>query len=246
MPATYWLPLPGMNGPARVEHVHAAFSRWFDGDPDDDHHHDEVKPYRLAPMSQREGRWGVEVSLLNEQAFRALEARVIAGASVRLGGTRTAIGAPVVLGGESWFDLAQWRGERGWRVDFLTPFTSRTGSRCSPLPSVPAVLRAPSMAWNTYSGYPILDLTAEEHRAIWVSDVNLTTTQYTIQGHAQLGALGSMTCRTASDEVASQVAALFRLAAYSGVGSFRGKGMGVVAVQPFAPARLSGKRRMSA
>lgn len=255
MPAIYWLPLPNMRRAARVEHLHAAFSRWFDqpdADSGDDHapsvspptrHHDNVKPYRIAPMSQRDGQWGAELSVLSESAFCALEGKVRQSTSVRLGGVGTPVGVPLVVQGQSWDDLLHWRGETGWRVDFLTPYTSRTGSRSSPYPSPPAMLRAAVDAWGQAATWGAVaepeipaPITSANYRDLWVSQIDLDTTTYSINGHRHPGALGSMTV-LATAAAAPLVSPLFRLAHYCGMGSFRGKGMGVVTVNPVLPGR---------
>lgn len=233
MPAIYWLPLPQMRGPARVEHLHAAFSRWFDGDAEGGSHHENVKPYRLAPMSERDGTWGAEISILDERAFRALAAQFGGRLpTVRLGGVATVVETPVVVQGESWDDLAQWRGDTGWKVEFLTPFTFRTGSRSSPFPHASAVLRAATEAWKKFSGLEPVSIAPADQRDLWVSQVDVSTTTYTINGHRHPGALGSITYRAATEDVARSASSLFRLAHYCGMGSFRGKGMGVVSVEP--------------
>lgn len=247
MPATYWLPLPELHAPARVEHLHAAFSRWFDqpegrcngseAEAIGPRHHDTVKPYRLAPMSQHNSQWGAEISVLTEGAFRALERQITGRSVVRLDTAETPVGVPAVVSGESWDDLAHWRGDTGWRVEFLTPFTARTGSRSSPFPSPPVVLRAATEAWAAFSGRDPIKIPPVAHRHLWVSEVDVSTTTYSLNGHRHPGALGAVTYRADDDEVARSASALFRLAHYCGMGSFRGKGMGVVSVKAMPPIR---------
>lgn len=238
MPAIYWLPLTGLNRPVPVEHLHAAFSQWFDTGPagaagsDDDPHHATVKPYRLAPMSQRNGSWGMEASVLTEDALRALATRITAGEGVRLGHLRTPVRTPIVLQGESWADLATWSGDTSWRVEFLTPFISRTGNRSSPFPSPQVVLRAATDAWAKFSGHPPLRIAPTDHAQLWVSDLDLSTTEVQINGHRYLGAVGQIVYRAAVPAVSATASSLFRLAAYCGMGSFRGKGMGIVRIEP--------------
>lgn len=243
MPAIYWLPLPSLREPAEVEHLHAAFSAWFDGDA----HHDTVKPYRLAPLSRRDGVWGVEVSLLTESTFESLASHVGAGASVRLGRVTTKVGMPLVVQGESWEDLDSWRGERAWRVEFLTPFAARTttasGTRTSPFPAPAVVLRAATDAWAAFSGRPPVQVAPADQAHLWVSRLDVSTTSFTLNRHEHPGALGSVLYRADTPEVAASASRLFRLAAYCGMGSFRGKGMGIVAVEPVADARREGGGR---
>lgn len=232
MPATYWLPLPAVREPAAVEHLHAAFSGWFDRPPGQDTHHDNVKPYRLAPLSLDGDLWGVEASLLTEDAYVALASRIRAGASVRLGRVHTTVGTPRVVQGITWADLADWPGDTEWTVTFLTPFAARTGDRTSPFPAPPVVLRAATDAWAHFSGHAPLRLAPADQQHLWVSQIDLTTTTFTINGHRHPGALGTITYRADAEHVARTASSLFRLAAYCGMGSFRGKGMGVVAVEP--------------
>lgn len=233
MPATYWLPLPAVREPAAVEHLHAAFSGWFDRTtPGHNAHHDNVKPYRLAPLSRQGDIWGVEASLLTEDAYLALADHIRAGAAVRLGRVQTRVGTPRVVQGTTWADLADWPGDSRWTVTFLTPFAARTGDRTSPFPTPPVVLRAATDAWAHFSGRPPLRLAPADQQHLWVSQLDLTTTTFTLNGHRHPGALGTITYRADTDQVARTASSLFRLAAYCGMGSFRGKGMGVVAVEP--------------
>jgi len=219
--------------PAAVEHLHAAFSGWFDRTtPGHDAHHDNVKPYRLAPLSRQGDIWGVEASLLTEDAYLALAEHIRAGAAVRLGRVQTRVGTPRVVQGTTWADLADWPGDSRWSVTFLTPFAARTGDRTSPFPTPPVVLRAATDAWAHFSGRPPLRLAPADQQHLWVSQLDLTTTTFTLNGHRHPGALGTITYRADTDQVARTASSLFRLAAYCGMGSFRGKGMGVVAVEP--------------
>lgn len=230
MPAIYWIPLPGLDRPAPVEHVHAAFSRWFD--EDEGSHHEVIKPYRLSPASPRGDGWGIEVSILTEDAFRALAQHIDAGATVRLGACSTPVGMPEVLKGRTWDDLAAWPGERAWKAEFLTPFIARTRNRATPLPTPAVALRAAIETWGAFSGHPPLRLNLDDQAHVWAAWVELTTRNVMIGRHRFPGALGSITYRADDDRVAAVCSSLFRLSEYSGMGSFRGKGMGIVSVEP--------------
>ena len=230
MPALYWLPLPGLADVPDPAHLHAAFSAWFDGERDSEDHRATVKPYRLSPGSVRDGQWGLELSILTAEAYVALSERLAAGEGVRIGRHATRVGPPKVLRGATWDELAAWPGETGWQVEFLTPFLSRTGNRSSPYPTPAVVLRAPTEAWAAYSGLPGLRLSTDDQRHLWVSDMNLHTTTVHVNGHRYRGGLGRLTFRCDSDAVAHIASSLFRLAVYTGMGSFRVKGFGVVGV----------------
>lgn len=229
MPAIYWLPLPGLTRASKVEHVHAALSRWFDGD---DGHAAKVKPYRLAPPSRRDGLWGVEVSLLTLNALNLFTAALDNDPVLRLGSHITPVGDPEVLHGASWDDLADWPGEAGWEVTFLSPFAFRTGNRTSPFPAFAVVLRAPTVAWERFSERPPLRITPAQQTHLWVPSVEIHTTTFQLNGRSYPGALGTITYRADDPDVARTASSLFRLATYCGMGSFRGKGMGVVVVRP--------------
>lgn len=237
MPATYWLPLPDLREWVPAEYLHAAFSRWFDipgqkeAAPKEDAHYLKVKPYRLSPLSRQDGVWGVEVSLLSEEAFLALRRNVSARPTVRLGRHVTVAGIPQVLAGETWADLAEWHGDNEWRVTFLTPFAFRTGNRTSPFPSPAVVLRAPTESWAKYSGFTPIKVSPADQVHLWVNHVEISTTKFQLNGHSHPGVVGEVSYRADTPQVARLASSLFRLARYCGMGSFRGKGMGVVSVE---------------
>lgn len=236
MPVTYWLPLTKIRGPVPVEQIHAAFSRWFDDD-----HYANDKPYRLAPLSLVDGRWGLEISIFDkgEQLHLAVERRASERESVRLGHLATHVGEPLLVRRESWADLVSRGRESSWHVEFVTPFTCRTTSRSSnqrrtrssPFPSPWVALRAAEAAWDEFSPLPRVTVARALRSELWVSDIDIHTTTYILEEHPHPGALGSITYSAADRVLARQVSPLFRLANYCGMGSFRGKGMGVVSVK---------------
>lgn len=233
MPATYWLPLPDLKGPSAVEHLHAALSAWFDTPAEAgeaERHHDNVKPYTISPTSCRENVWGVQISVLTAGAEDTLLTRADEGSQLRLGHARTRIGDPSLLAASPWPDLAQHDGSTAWAVQFLTPAAFRTGSRTSPFPTPAVVLRSPTEAWRCFSGLPEVRISPVEQAELWVSRIDVETVMFTLKGRDYPGILGSVTFRCGRPEVAAKASALLRLAAFCGVGSFRGKGMGVVAV----------------
>lgn len=235
MPAIYWLPLPGVTGPAELGHIHAAFSGWFDQPREPCEtagvaHHAVTKPYRLSPTSKRADGWGVEVAILDQNTFLSLVSHIAAKHEIRLGRQRTAVGLPTPMLGTSWNELTDWPGESTWRVSFLTPFIARTGNRSSPFPAPGVVLRAATEAWAAFSGAAPIEVTPVEQRHLWVSRIDVQTTDVTISGHRHPGLTGQVVFRADDDSVARKASTLFRLAEYCGMGSFRGKGMGVVSI----------------
>lgn len=235
MPARYWVPLPDLRAPAAVEHLHAAVSSWFDGErvPDGaaSPHHDVVKPYTISPTTSHRGQLGIQVSTLTDEADEAV-ARNAGRARLRLGGVVTSVGRAHRIRSSSWQELAQPDNARRWTMEFETPFTYRSRNRTSPFPLPPVILRGPAVAWETYSEQRAVTVPPEHHHTIWVSDLDARTETVTLKGRTHPGLLGRVTYRCDDDTIAPAVSTLMRLAEFTGVGSFRGKGMGIVTVRP--------------
>lgn len=242
MPERWWVPLRHVTGPVKSTLLHAAFSRWFD-DPSFGQsgevvdasadvrigHRDNMKPYSISPMSNRVGEWGIEISTLSSEARARFEDRHDTEAPVRLGRTITSLGPRKLLSAQSWGDLAAWDGASRWTITFDSPTCFRSGNRSSPFPVLPAMLRAPTEAWAAFGPAPVPRVTVAEQQMVWVSDLDLQTDLIDVDGRPYRGVVGTMEVR-ASTEVAARVSALLSLAQFSGVGSFRGKGMGVVSI----------------
>lgn len=229
MPSTYWLPVADVRRPVPVEHLHAALSGWFDGDdPGDTPHDAQTKPYRISPIAKRDDGWGVELSVLEDDAESRLAARVETAGQIRLGSLFTTVSAPVLLHQTSWHDLAMWNRSRAWTLRFVTPATFRTGSRASPFPTLGALLRAPTESWAAFGPAPSPLIPPPDQRRLWVSEFSIESTPIRISERTMRGVRGSLTIRAADDDVARRADALFRLTPFCGVGSFRVKGLGLV------------------
>ncbi len=246
MPTRYWVPMLGLREPAALEHVHASVSRWFDRvdvvPTESKPHNATEKPYSVSPCAHRDGAWGVEICVLTQEADSALTDRAARDSErIRLGGVSARIGRVRRLRHVQWSDLAVSGSATQWRVDLLSPTVFRTtffdeargrrAERVSPLPTVPAVLRAPSMAWEQYGPGSHTPLARDEHPHVWVSGLDVSTETVTLNGRRYPGAVGSVTFRCDEGDVAGRVDSLLRLAEFSGVGSFTRKGFGVVEVQ---------------
>ena len=233
MPESWFVPLR-LTAPVRPEYLHAAISRWFDVGTEDlpDRHHDTVKPYTISPLTERDG-WGVEVSTLTAEASWRLATATRRPRPIALGRQRVDLGTPVRLASASWAELAAAPRRRCWDIEFLAPTTFRTGQRASPFPDPRVVLRGPQVCWETYSQRPVL-LEPRQLRALWVAEVDLQTVQVPLRATTVPAALGRIEIRCDDPTVARQVSPLFALAPYCGVGSFRGKGFGVVRVSAAA------------
>lgn len=260
MPARWFVPVRGLDPHrTRLEHVHAAFSAWFDRS--DAEHGAGEKPYSISPLTERDGQVGVIIGTLTDYAAesvcaagtlgdggvnagmdagRAAEGRPM----IRLGNQWRPVGRPRRLEEASWWDLAQPRDVRSWRLDFLTPATFRSGDRSSPLPSVATITGGLERAWTTWCEDPrVRDITRDlasnprGQSALWVSDLDLssTLTEITVgrsRRPIQLsGVTGSMTLRVDDVAGAAWASPLLRLAPFCGVGSMRAKGFGVVEVR---------------
>lgn len=230
MPASFWVPLAKVNRTVPSRLLHAAFSGWFDGD--EQTHRDNVKPYSLAPLSVNQGVWGIEIATMTDEAEAALLFHARNGAAVRLGSLLTPVGLPACREHRSWEDLAAPTTARSWTISFLTPTTFRSGNHASPVPNPGVLLRAPADVWHRFGQSPAPRVAGPDHDALWLSRAEIETVDYDAGGRVYPGALGWVTMRCDDDEVAAKVSALLGLAAFCGVGSFRGKGMGVVDVTP--------------
>lgn len=229
MPARFWVPLDGVRPPVPGEYLHAAISRWFDeGEGEEpDSHHAVVKPYTISPVAAQGCEHGVEVSVLSRSAAQRLLARTAQGCRIRLGTETVRCGSARLISSIAWQALQQPRQHR-WTLTFLTPTTFRTGNRSTPLPTPSVVLRAPTEAWARFSALPPLVLSPQDASQVWVSALSITSSALQVNGRPVTGVLGDITYRCDDTAVAATVGPLFRLAPYCGVGSFRGKGFGVV------------------
>lgn len=239
MPALVFIPLPGIASTVAPEHLHGAMCEWLDT-AGDWGHKSVSKPYSVSPVTIVGGMLGVQVGTLTDVASRALLAGADGRSTIRLGRKPTRVGLPVTLHAKPWKALATTYSRR-WRVEFLSPTTFRTGDRTSPFPSPERVLRAVRQTWDEFSPIDLEAVVGAEHDDIWVSDLDIESTSVTLRigqrggdGRRELRAvnavMGTVTYRCDTAAVAAKIAPLFALAPYCGVGSFRGKGMGVVNV----------------
>ena len=68
MPSRWWVPIPGLDPHfVRLEHLHAAVTRWFDSSAGE--HHANGKPYAVSPLRPGDaGGVGVEIGILTDHA----------------------------------------------------------------------------------------------------------------------------------------------------------------------------------
>lgn len=227
MPSRWWVPLEGARpDQVKLEHVHAAVSRWFDRT--EQHHAAGVKPYAISPLARGEDRRvGFEVSTLTAAAEKLLDIATEPPATVRLGIDRALVGRPTRIADESWESLAEPSGADSWDLEFVTPVTFRRGNRASPLPVAGAVLRGLVTSWNALSGLPERELTRQQSDDVWVSDIQGASQRMTLSGLRLSAFAGRVVYRCDVPATRDLVDALFRLAPYAGVGSAKAKGLGV-------------------
>lgn len=255
MPARWFVPILGAD-PTRVksDHVHAAVSGWFDHSPAE--HAANDKPYAVSPLtSDTQGVIGVEIATLTDVAGRRLWEAIESGTPVRLGNQTRPVGRAKRLHEDSWSDLAaRGASERQWTIELVTPTTFRSGDRSSPLPSIPTLLGGAARAWSLWSGLGERQFDGRRDGALWVSDLDLSSTVVEIAVRDRSGrpkpvhlscSLGSVGLRCDDPPTAERVGPLIRLAAYAGVGSMRGRGLGVARVSASGLRDLRGARHQS-
>lgn len=228
MPSRWWLPLQGTQPErVRLEHLHAAVSRWFDQTVEQ--HAAGAKPYAISPLARDTGSSGIgfEVATLTVGAEERFLERVAPPATVRLGVQQAILGQARLTSVESWSSLATPSGARSWKLEFVTPVTFRRGNRSSPLPVAGSVLRGLLHNWNSWSGMPVRNVTRQETDEIWVSDINGRSESIRVSEVRMSAFVGWVCFRCDNQAVADLVDPLFRLAPYSGVGSAKTKGLGV-------------------
>jgi CRISPR-associated endoribonuclease Cas6 len=244
MPSRWFVSVPGLD-PDRVhlEHVHAAFSRWFDHSRAE--HHANDKPYALSPITRDErGTVGLEIATLSDVASGRLATALRDRRPVRLGNQTRALGQARLLVSESWASLSGHATDGHWQLEFVTPTTFRSGDRSTPMPRVDTMLDGLSRAWSLWADH---DLPGSERdwSALWVSDLDVRSVVVrlrvkradgTMQEITVSGALGEVTLRCDDRDAAERVGPLLRLAAYSGVGGMTLKGLGVTRVTPHRAA----------
>lgn len=233
MPSRWFVPVPALD-PARVRphFVHSAFTAWFDHTGPE--HYSGEKPYSVSLLTRDDhGRTGVEIATLTEEAEQRLKTAVKARTPVRLGNQIREVQQPVLERHETWEQLAQHSGATQWRLDLVTPATWRTGDRASPLPDPRTIVKNLTQAWVAWG---TIDLPPAEG-SVWISDLDLRSEPLRLRiggtGGCPLditvpGVTGTLVLRPTGPP--ASLDSLVRLAAYTGIGSFTRRGLGVTRV----------------
>lgn len=238
MPSRWFVEIPGLD-PSRVrlEFVHGAVSAWFDSDAEE--HAANEKPYVVSPPTTYGDHVGVQISTVTADAEARLADAVRARREVRLGNQIRRIGALQLLQTHTWAQLAESPAETTWRLKFLTPTTWRSGNRASPFPELSTILTELRQAWILFGPEPHPCHDAA-WAGVWVSDLDLHSELLRVRLNGRdgvrreltvPGVVGQVTLRCDDEATAASVAPMMRLAPYTGLGSFRRRGLGVVSVQ---------------
>ena len=233
MPSQWWISLNKVPLPTRMEHLHAVVTKWFDVGK---LHWDNTKPYSISPLAERNGEYGFQVGMMLDELPDLLMRQLNHNPNIRLGQTKIVVSTAEEVKAESWEELQTWNNTTSWKLELLTPTTHRTGTRNSPLPNIPAIVRGLSNHWQLWSTEPNFSCDIKDlSKALWVSDLAITSTLVELQRQPVSGAVGLMQLRCTDVKLAPHADRLLRLANYSGIGSFTLKGCGVCEVQPNKP-----------
>jgi CRISPR-associated endoribonuclease Cas6 len=213
-----------------MEQLHAAISSWFDYSHAD--HDAPIKPYAMSPIGRsstenEEHAVGFELSVLTDRALERLRSATEAGREIRLGAQRGRVARAVGLMSESWESLSTPSGAHAWQLEFITPATFRQGNRSSPWPAPSSVLHGLQQSWTRCSGLTPRELNYQQLRTIWVSDIAGNSEPMNLSGLRVSGFVGRIRYQCDRADVADLIDPLLRMAAYSGVGSAKAKGLGV-------------------
>ena len=249
MPSRWWVPIPGLDPHfVRLEHLHAAVTRWFDSSAGE--HHANGKPYAVSPLRPGDaGGVGVEIGILTDHAHHCFSKATAPGSSIRLGSQTRPLGRPQLMHNDTWAELGAVSNVREWELEFVTPTTFRAGDRASPLPHLPTILTGLAQSWQLWADDDTPGPDAGSvARAAWVSDLDLRSEVLRLPipsrdgGQVRMvtvsGCVGSLTIRISDPNLLTAAASLVRLAAYTGIGSMTRRGLGQVRVR--AGRRVSG------
>jgi CRISPR-associated endoribonuclease Cas6 len=191
--------------------VHRTLSRWLDTD-----HHAQRKPWSWVADGS-----DLRIGLLDDQ----LTDRLLTGAA--------ATSAPLEqLAAVKWSELRDGPAGDDWSVAFLSPVTFRRGNRFLPWPSPSAVFGSLRTTWRHFGAPEVGDLELDlKLDPLVVTAIDGASRTERVIMHRQDsvlvgGFLG--TVRYALDGAADPqtVAALVRLAPFSGIGAYTTRGFG--------------------
>lgn len=226
MPARHWVPL-GTKPPVSQQHLHAALSAWFD---DEDCHHANVKPYTISPLTLRDDSFGVEITTLNKTTSNRIADH--AKTRIRLGRQQVQVEAIKTLESASWAEMADRSDPpRLWQIQFLTPTLFRTQGRPHPWPQPQLLIRAAVEIWDAFADRPVHRFEHGELNPLTVEHLELRSETVLLGSVQVMGVVGQITVSVPA-RLAAEVAPLFRLANFSGVGSYRTQGLGLAVFTP--------------
>ncbi len=256
MPRRYWIPLRLREWPLQ-HHVHAALTAWFDGDrapgapgahevPAVAGHGDRLKPYTISCPTVRDGVPGVEISTLAESADDVIRRVASERPVLRLGRQPDVlVGAPVVALERTWDQISRAEAPSGggWRIEFLTPTMFRTGDVIDLLPTPARVLGAAVAECRRAIPGAVPDESLGLFRQLRTSELRLETSDLAFGPMTYTGLVGHLTYRCDDAQVAQALAPLFAALPFTGVGSYRVRGLGCVEVTGLGHGNARGYAR---
>lgn len=256
MPRRYWIPLRLREWPLQ-QHVHAAVTAWFDdgapyGTSRKPHgpavasHDEKQKAYTISCPTMRDGIPGIEVSTLSDGADSVMEWVASELPVLRLGRQREVlVGRPQVLMDRPWSRIAQEPAPlgSGWHVEFLTPTMFRTGEAVDLLPTPARVLGAAIAECGRNIPDSVPDESLGLFRHLRVSDLQLETSDLAFGRVTYPGLVGHIVFRCSDSVAAGRLAPLFAALPFTGVGSYRVRGLGCVEVVPLSDTSGGGYAR---
>jgi CRISPR-associated endoribonuclease Cas6 len=234
MPSRWELRLPTPSPETvRLEHLHAAVSRWFDAG--EEAHRGKTKGYTVSPL--RAGPHGpvVEIGLVDDSLIDILHTHATPGATVRLGHTHVTVPAePTQVAATTWQSLTEREAPQAWCLRFVTPLTFRRGNRFTPMPAPKPILASLRATWRAFAppdiAQPDLDLALDP---VWVTDINGANDVREVNGRTVSGFIGQLRIECdAAPHIAHAVNQVIKLAPYSGVGAYTTRGFGVTRLEP--------------
>ena len=234
MPSRWWVGVdttrPETVTPAQL---HAAVTHWFD--LTDDAHAQQGKPFSISPLVPVQGKgWGFEVGVLTREAESHLKRGAREIGFERLGHRSARVHQPLPLHRHTWRELLDTPDCRRWGLEFLTPVSFRTGGHSSPLPDVPKLVHSLVGSWAFADEDQISapELSHADVASIWISAIhNANSTTVDLATHILHGMTGRIELECDDRRVGQRFGALVALAAYSGIGAGRYRGMGVTRVE---------------
>jgi CRISPR-associated endoribonuclease Cas6 len=218
-----------IDGPVRMEHVHAALCQWLDGDQ----HHAGRKPFTVRNLAVAPNAVHLQVTTVSVDAVRRLHSALAARPAVRLGSSHLEVGSALMTRNLDWQQLLdESAAASGMTVHLESPTIFRSGRAVSVLPTPGLVfghLRAVWEQWAPSHLRPDIDLSSV---VIFVDRLDGHTDVVQARGRSWPGFTGNVgfDLSSATPRDRRVLCALASLAPYAGIGANTTIGMGAASV----------------